>query len=164
VGVMDEKLEKEETAKELSHVACEEKINDLTDTLKRLQAEFDNYRKRLVQEQQVHDKKVIAHLLRKLLPIVDSFQHSMCEKTQGIEIIYAQLYSFLEEQGVRPIIIQVGKEKLDPYKHEVLMTQLSDLPDHTIIEEFQKGYWFHDEVLRTAKVKCTIRDSSTENN
>ncbi|MFH1174957.1 MAG: nucleotide exchange factor GrpE [archaeon] len=167
---MKERTEKEKTeqAEPSPPNESEAKIADLTDTLKRLQAEFDNYRKRQAAEQDVHDRKVMANLLRKLLPIVDSFQMSIkslndsCKPEheqykKGIELLYAQLYAFMKEQGVREMAVQAGKELFDHNKHEVLMLHESELPEHTIIEVFQTGYWYNDEVLRTAKVKCAMK-------
>ena len=72
---------------------------------------------------------------------------------KGIEMIYGQFYSVLESQGLRPI--KAVGERLDPYKHEVLMQELvtDAKKDGVVAEEFQKGYMLHDIVLRYSKVK-----------
>jgi molecular chaperone GrpE len=94
-----------------------------------------------------------------MLPVLDSFEIALKNTTdkekfiEGIKIIYAQLYSVLEAEGLKPI--KATGEKFDPYKHEVLMKQESDKPEGTILEEFQKGYTMNDKVLRHSKVKIS---------
>ncbi len=135
------------------------KIDELTDTLKRLQAEFENYKKRIDKEKIEFVKFAHADIVAKMLPVLDSFEIALKNTTdkekfvEGIKIIYAQLYSVLEAEGLKPI--KAAGEKFDPYKHEVLMKQESDKPDDTILEEFQKGYMLNDKVLRHSKVKVS---------
>ena len=134
-------------------------VEELTDTLKRLQAEFDNYRKRIDKEKTEFRKYAHAEIIAGILPIIDSFEIALknaadSEKfIDGIKLIYAQIYSMLESQGLRPI--KTDGEKFDPYKHEVLMKEESDKPEGTILEEFQKGYMLNDKVLRFSKVKIS---------
>jgi molecular chaperone GrpE len=137
----------------------DKKIEELTDTLKRLQAEFDNYQKRDKKEKAEFIRYIHADMTNHLLPIIDSFQLALKsnENTkkffEGIKLIYTQLYSLLESQGMRPIK-SVG-EKFDPYRHEVLLKEKSDKEEGTILEEFQTGYMFKDKVLRYSKVKVS---------
>lgn len=132
---------------------------ELTDTLKRLQAEFENYKKRVDREKTEFVKYAHADVIERMLPVLDSFEIALKNTTdkekfvEGIKIIYAQLYSVLEAEGLKPI--KATGEKFDPYKHEVLMKQESDKPDDTILEEFQKGYMLNDRVLRHSKVKVS---------
>ena len=134
-------------------------IDELTDTLKRLQAEFENYKKRVDKEKTEFVKYAHADLIAQMLPVLDSFEIALKNTTEkekfveGIKIIYAQLYSVLEAEGLKPI--KATGEKFDPYKHEVLMKEESDKPDDTILEEFQKGYMLNDKVLRHSKVKIS---------
>ena len=121
------------------------KIEEMTDTLKRLQAEFVKYSH--------------AGLIARILPVIDSFELALKnagdrEKfVDGMKMIYAQLYSALEAEGLRPI--KASGEQFDPYKHEVLLKEESDKPEGTILEEFQKGYMLNDKVLRFSKVKIS---------
>lgn len=70
---------------------------------------------------------------------------------KGVELVYAQLFSVLEKQGLKKI---QTNGKFDPYKHEVLLTEKhEDKEDEEILEELQPGYVFHEQVIRTAKVK-----------
>ena len=138
-----------------------QKNNDLTDTLKRLQAEFENYKKWNAKEKIDFVKYAHADLIAKMLPVLDSFEIALKNNNagdkekflEGIKIIYAQFHSMLEAEGLRPIK-SVG-EKFDPYRHEVLMKEGSDKPDDAILEEFQKGYMLNDKVLRHSKVKVS---------
>lgn len=149
--------EKEDLDKQLEEK--NKKIEELTDTLKRLQAEFENFKKRIEKEKIEFVKYAHADVVASMLPVLDSFEIALKNTTdkekfvEGIKIIYAQLYSALEAEGLKPI--KATGEKFDPYKHEVLMKQESEKPDDTILEEFQKGYMLNDKVLRHSKVKVS---------
>jgi molecular chaperone GrpE len=149
--------EKEDLKKQIEEK--EKKIEELTDTLKRLQAEFENYKKRVDKEKVEFVKFAHADVIAQMLPVLDSFEIALKNTTEkekfieGIKIIYAQLYSVLEAEGLKPI--KATGEKFDPYKHEVLMKEESDKPEGTILEEFQKGYMINDKVLRHSKVKIS---------
>ena len=139
-------------------------IEELTDTLKRLQAEFENYRKRIEKEKAEFAKYTNAGIISGILPIIDSFELALKHSGEkekfvdGIKMIYAQLYSMLEAEGLRPI--KATGEKFDPYRHEVLLKEESDKPEGTILEEFQKGYMLNDKVLRFSKVKISGNGSA----
>ena len=136
-----------------------QKIEELTDTLKRLQAEFENYKKRIDKEKEEFAKYAGALTIGKMLPVLDSFEIALKNTSdrekfvEGMKMIYAQFHSVLEAEGVRPI--KAAGEKFDPYRHEVLMKEESDKPEDTILEEFQKGYMLNDRVLRHSKVKIS---------
>ena len=136
-------------------------IDDLTDTLKRVQAEFENYKKRSEKENLQLIKNANAGLIKELLPVLDSFELAIKNSNntdnpdvikfkKGLELIYAQLYSILEDNGLR--IIETQNKKFDPYKHEVLMVKECEKDDDIILQEFQKGYMLNDIVLRHSKV------------
>ncbi len=150
----DDKHEKTPTA--------EEKIQELTDLLQRTQANMENYRKQA--EKRMEDMQLWAgkQLLLQLLPIIDEFElalkkydarHVSPEFVKGIELIYAHLIGFLETQGVQPLAVE--GEQFDPYQHEALLKVASEAQENTIIEEFQKGYVLHGQVLRHARVKLS---------
>ena len=159
-----EELKKQTNAGELERTRSQltektKKIEELTDTLKRLQAEFENYKKWNTKEKSEFLKYAHADLISHLLPVLDSFEIAFKNASdkekfvEGIKIIYAQLYSVLKAEGLKPI--KATGEKFDPYKHEVLMKQESEKPEETILEEFQKGYMLNDRVLRHSKVKIS---------
>ena len=135
------------------------KIEELTDTLKRLQAEFENYKKWNAKEKSEFLKYAHADVIAQMLPVLDSFEIALKNTNdkdkfiEGMKIVYAQLHSMLGAEGLKPI--KATGEKFDPYKHEVLMKEESDKPEETILEEFQKGYMLNDKVLRHSKVKIS---------
>jgi len=149
--------EKEDLQKQLQEK--NQKIEELTDTLKRLQAEFENFKKRVDREKIEFVKYAHADVIASMLFVLDSFEIALKNTTdkekfvEGVKIIYAQLYSVLEAEGLKPI--KATGEKFDPYKHEVLMKQESEKPEGTVLEEFQKGYMLNDKVLRFSKVKVS---------
>ncbi len=146
------KLHKKEDEKD-------KKITELTDSLQRLQAEFENFKKRCEKDNADFRNYASALIIEKLLPILDSFElalnnHANKEEfVKGVELIYSQFYDLLEKEGIRPI--KTKGEKFDAYKHEVLLSEKTekDEEDEKIVEELQKGYMLKDKVLRYAKVK-----------
>ena len=135
----------------------DEQVAELTETLQRLQAEFENYKKRVDNEKTQFIKYSKADIIEKLLPILDSFELALKNQKdqknflKGIELIFSQLYQTLEHEGLKPIEA-LGK-KFDPYQHEVLLKEKSDKEEDTILEELQKGYFLNDKIIRHSKVK-----------
>ncbi len=129
------------------------------DSLLRLQAEFENFKKRMDKEKAQFKQFAAADTVKSFLPVLDSFELALKSMsgddkiTKGMEMIYGQFYSAMEGQGLRPI--KAMGERFDPYRHEVLLQSDTDeeKKDGIIVEEFQKGYTFHDAVLRCSKVK-----------
>ncbi|MBI3035315.1 nucleotide exchange factor GrpE [Candidatus Woesearchaeota archaeon] len=152
----DKRQEKKETPEQSKKT---EEKDELTDTLKRLQAEFENYKKWNAKEKTEFVRYAHADMIAQLLPVLDSFEIALKNTAdkekfiEGVKIIYAQFHSILEAEGLKPI--KVVGEKFDPYRHEVLMKEESDKPEDTILEEFQKGYMLNDKVLRHSKVKVS---------
>lgn len=142
------------------------KAKEYWDKILRLQADFENTRKRLEKEKGDFLKFANEGIILELLNILDDLER-VTELSQsrhqdlpaflkGVEMILAHLYEMLKEHGVKPV---EAKGKLfDPHCHEALM-QVEDkkLPEHTIVEELQKGYLLNERVIRTAKVKVTVR-------
>lgn len=141
-----------------------EKGKEAWERMLRLQADFDNTRKRLEKEKQDFVKFANEGLIVELLNVLDDLERAVDlteSKHQdlpaflkGIEMILAHLYDMLKEYGVKPI---VAKDKIfDPNFHEALMQiENNDLPEHTNVEELQKGYLLNDRVIRTSKVKVS---------
>src|SRR3989338_1339737 len=135
------------------------KINELTDSLQRLQADFENYRKAVDRQKQDFVRYACAEIIEKLLPIMDSFELALKngdkheDFVKGVELIFSQLYQLLEKEGLRKI--EAEGKKFDPYKHEVLMTEKSDKEEDAVLEELQKGYMLGDKVIRHSKVKVS---------
>jgi molecular chaperone GrpE len=131
----------------------------LIDRLARLQAEFENARKRTAREQQDFREYALADTIKSLLPILDSFERALqtgsAEKSEfrgGVELIYKQLQDALLKLGLRAI--PAKGEPFDPHLHEAIeMVETTDAPDHQILEELQRGYKLKDRLLRPSMVK-----------
>ena len=139
----------------------DEKIEELTDRLTRQMAEFDNFRKRTEKEKSQMYEIGAKDIIEKILPGVDNFERGIAavpeeEKSnpfaEGMEKIYKQLMTTLEEIGVKPIEA-VGQE-FDPDFHNAVMhVEDEEVGENIITEEFQKGYLYRDSVVRHSMVK-----------
>jgi molecular chaperone GrpE len=130
----------------------------LLDRLARLQAEFDNARKRGVREQQEFREFAAADVIRNFLPILDSFERALKaggdagDFRNGVELIYRQFQDALQKSGVQPIAA-VG-QAFDPRVHEAIeMVDTTEVPDHHVLDELQRGYKYKDRLLRPAMVR-----------
>jgi molecular chaperone GrpE len=130
----------------------------LLDRLARLQAEFDNARKRAVREQQEFREFAAADVIKNFLPTLDSFERALKaggdagDFRNGIELIYRQFQDALQKIGVQPIVA-VG-QTFDPRIHEAIeMVDTRDVPDHQVVDELQRGYKYKDRLLRPAMVR-----------
>jgi molecular chaperone GrpE len=131
----------------------------LVDRLARLQAEFENARKRAVREQQDFREYALADAVKELLPTLDSFERALqtsagdrSEFRGGVELIYKQLQDALVKLGLRPI--PAKGEPFDPHLHQAIeMVDTRDAKDHHVLEELQRGYKLKDRLLRPSMVK-----------
>ena len=140
--------------------ALRDKITALEDKVKRQMAEFDNFRKRTTKEKEQMFSMGEKSVIEKMLPVVDNFERGLAavpeaEKgsaiASGMEMIYKQMIKQLEDLGVKPIEA-VGKE-FDPNFHNAVMQVESDeLESGVVAQEFQKGYTYHDTVIRHSMV------------
>ncbi len=132
------------------------------DKYARLQAEFDNFRKRTNKERNNYINYASSQVILKLLPILDSAD-SMLKNLEpkldpnefkGIQMFIKELFGVLEKEGLTPIVAK-GK-KFDPFVHEIITLEFTDdYPEETILEVFQRGYRFKDRVLRPSKIKIS---------
>jgi len=141
---------------ELEKVKAER--DSLLDRLARAQAEFDNARKRAGKEQQESRDYAIADAIKSLLPVIDSLERALQVKSDaaelrgGVELIYKQLQAALAKLSVNAIVAK--GEPFDPRLHEAIeLVETSDVPDHQVIEELQRGYKLKDRLLRPAMVR-----------
>jgi len=134
----------------------------LLDRLARLQAEFDNARKRAVREQQEFREFAAADVIKNFLPILDSFERALkaggdsnsnsTDFRNGIELIYRQFQDALQKIGVQPIV-SVG-QPFDPRIHEAVeMVDTTEVADHHVLDELQRGYKYKERLLRPAMVR-----------
>lgn len=146
--------------KDKEKAALKQRVGELEDKVMRQMAEFDNFRKRTDKEKDQMFSMGEKSVLEKLLPIIDNFERGFDTVqdedeedafVQGMRKIYAQLIKQMEDIGVKPIEA-VGKE-FDPNLHNAVMQVESDeYPSGTVAQELQKGYMFHDAVLRHSMV------------
>ncbi|PIU60974.1 nucleotide exchange factor GrpE [archaeon CG_4_10_14_0_2_um_filter_Archaea_38_6] len=120
--------------------------------LKRLQADFDNYKKRVIKEKEIVAGNACAELVKKLLPVIDSFDKAMPLITdEGVKLIRKNLMKTLKDEGLEEI--KSKDEKFDTFLHEAVMTVNSkEAEDNVVVEEAEKGYKFGGKVIRPAKV------------
>lgn len=154
--IEDESLE---IAKAL--VSAEAALKESQDRYQRTIAEFDNFRKRTLKEKSTMYENGAKEVLEKLLPVVDNFERAIShiaedEKelsiTQGVQMIYKQLMSTLDELGVKEI--EAHLQEFDPNLHHAVSHEENDDYDDNLVQEvFQKGYMFKDTVLRHSMVK-----------
>ena len=170
----EENKEKAETEKKDSNkeklkdnrAIDKEKIAELTETLQRLQAEFENFKKRTEKEKAEFVKYAKAELIQRLLPTLDTFEIALrstkdSEKfVKGMEMVYAQFVSTLQSEGLKQI--EAAGKKFDPYLHEVMLKEKSDKDDGVVLEELQRGYMLNDKVLRHSKVKISEKAEKEE--
>jgi molecular chaperone GrpE len=140
----------------------------LQDQLLRKAAEFENFRKRMFREREEGVRYANALLLGDIIPIIDDFERALQSAADsrdfasfhsGVEMIERQLVSVLERNwGLKRFSPQSGPdgEKFDPEKHEAIAVQdTTAAGDPVVLENYQKGYYLHDRILRPAKVKVS---------
>ncbi len=147
---------------ELPESAVDAQVEQLNNQLLRLQADFENARKRWAKERAEIQEISNLDILRQLLEIHDDFQRAMAaagaEKDgnfyKGVEMIARRVELFLKSYGITPIDAE-GKP-FDPMLHEAVAHEASDaVPEATVLEELRKGYWMNGKVLRHSVVKVS---------
>ncbi|MCI8393589.1 MAG: nucleotide exchange factor GrpE [Clostridia bacterium] len=135
----------------------QEELDNTTDRLKRLMAEFDNFKKRSAKERDLLYNSVLSDVVCKLLPVIDNLETAVNAETedanykQGIDLVLKQYIEVLSSFGVKQIE-SVGKT-FDPELHEaVSMVQDDTLGEKEIKEEYRKGYMIGDKVIRHSMV------------
>lgn len=156
-----ELVEHEETQQDIVSaevcLALKEENEQLFSRLQRLQADFDNYRKRTKFERQEGAAQAVCDLVRELLPVIDNLERakqaegSLEALIAGVDLVYKQFASLLEKQGLT--VIEACGTEFDPNCHHAIMQVECDQPENTVVEELQKGYKLQDRVLRPSMVK-----------
>jgi molecular chaperone GrpE len=149
----------EAAVEELDPLARAERERDEhLDTLRRVAAEFDNYKKRVAREHEELRGRAAERLLHDLLPVLDDLERALAafeisDKeaiADGVALVHRALWTLLEREGVAEL--DPRGEPFDPHRHEALLSQPSDRPEGTVIEVIQKGFLLGDRVLRPARV------------
>ncbi|MGB6484066.1 MAG: nucleotide exchange factor GrpE [Candidatus Acidiferrales bacterium] len=142
---------------------------ELKNTLIRLQADFDNYRKRIDRERHQERHRGAELLVENLLPVLDGFDRAISahrdaahdEYRKGFELIRKQMLDVLAKQGLQKI--ETEGKRFDPHSHHAIeRVETSGQPDDTVLEELQAGYVFHGKVLRPAMVRVAANPSGQD--
>ena len=131
----------------------DEHLNDL----KRVAAEFENYRKRVVRDQEGLIARAHERLVKELLPVLDDLeralaaaeQHEEAKLEEGVRLVHQELAAALEREGLAEI---ETNGRFDPHVHEALLSQPSEAEEGSVLEVVQKGYRLGDRVVRPARV------------
>ena len=139
----------------------DEKIEELTDRVKRQMAEFENFRKRTDKEKSAMYEMGAKDIIERILPVIDNFERGLATVpedakgtplAEGMEKIYKQFRKTLEEAGVKAIEA-VGQEFDPNYHNAVMHVDDESLGENIVAEELQKGYMYRDSVVRHSMVK-----------
>jgi molecular chaperone GrpE len=152
---------KEPDAEELQQQVdkLEAQLQDREDRVARLQADFDNFRRRTRQEKEELGIVVTQDILQGMLPLLDNFERAMQSESKdreafqsGVEMIYKSFQETLQKDGLE--VIKTEGEKFDPNFHQAVMrVQDEDKEDDTIVAELQKGYVVKGKVIRPSMVQ-----------
>ena len=138
---------------------------ELQDRVLRLQAEFENFRKRTERERMEFAEYAGEQTVRALLPVLDDFERALKavapgttgdEFVRGIELIYNRLSDTLKKQGLEPMMATGAR--FDPHQHEAIgRLETDEHEDNTVVQEFQRGYNYKGRLLRPAMVQVAVK-------
>ena len=139
--------------------ALKKQLAEGAERMKRLQADFENFRRRTRQEKEELSNLVVQDFIKELLPMLDNFDRAMAAEAtdaakfqQGVEMIYNQLAEILKNRGME--LIDTQEAKFDPNFHQAVMrVENPELEDETIAMELQKGYMVKGKVIRPSMVQ-----------
>jgi len=129
-------------------------IEDNLNQMKKMQADFINFKNRVEKEKEEFVKYANRELILKFLDVLDNLERASQAGNEGIKLIYKQFKDILEKEGLEEIDTT---GKFDPYYHEVIVVENSDCEEGKIIEVLQKGYILKNKILRHSKVKICKR-------
>jgi molecular chaperone GrpE len=146
-----------ETSLEERLAALETERDEHLNDLKRVAAEFENYRKRVARDQESLVARAHERLVRELLPVLDDLEralaaaeeHEEAKLEEGVRLVHRELAGALEREGLAEI---ETNGRFDPHVHEALLSQPSEADEGSIVEVVQKGYTLGDRVVRPARV------------
>ncbi|MCX8175263.1 MAG: nucleotide exchange factor GrpE [Candidatus Micrarchaeota archaeon] len=148
--------------------ALEKKLSSLSESMLRLQAEFDNYKKRTEKEKAQAAGMAEARLMLRFIPVYEELRMAEAEAgkieseplRRGILLVLSKLRAAFEKEGLQEMKLE--GEKFDPFRHEAAMHEESDLPEGTIVRAIRRGYLFRGEVLQHAIVSVSAGKKKDE--
>ncbi|MDE6318343.1 MAG: nucleotide exchange factor GrpE [Lachnospiraceae bacterium] len=156
----DKPEKKEKKKKDKKQDAFKEKIEELEDRVKRQMAEFENFRKRTEKEKAAMFETGAKSVIEKILPVVDNFERGLASipegeqdgaVAQGMQMIYKQLMTELENLDVKPIAA-VGEEFNPEFHNAVMQVESEEFESGIVAQELQKGYTYREGVVRHSMV------------
>ena len=161
-----EELEQELERLRASADEAEAKRVEYLHDLKRLAADFENYRKRVARDQEALVARAHERLVKDLLPVLDDLEralvaaqdHEEAKLEEGVRLVHRELASLLSREGLAEIETD---GQFDPHVHEALLAQPSDQDEGSVVEVIQKGYRLGDRVLRPARVVVAAAPAET---
>lgn len=155
--------QKESAPKEMSV----DKVKELTETLQRLQAEFENYQKRNAKQNEAYKEYANARVIEDILPVLDTLEAGMSH-SKDLAIVYEQIFGILKKNGLAKIDAKAGKE----FNHDTMECLMSEkvegCADNTVAQVMLTGYLLNGKVLRAAKVSVNVlekeKESAQDNN
>ncbi len=166
----EEKVESQEKENQDELLAKkDEEIRSYIDRLKRLQAEFENYKKRVLRDMASLEERISDREILDFLPLYDNLERAFASYSgnndaqsfiEGVERIFAQFDQILKQKGITPI--EAEGALFDPALHEALLSVESEKERNVILEEFERGYMRHGRVLRPSKVKVSKGKTETK--
>lgn len=162
-GEQGEAVEGEEQNQEPAQdelARLQEELQDLQNRYLRVQADFDNFRRRARQDKEELSQYATSRLIQELLPVIDHFQLAMNAQTEdvetlkkGVDMVWRQLQQILEKEGLTQM--ETVGQPFDPNYHEAVMQveATEDFPAGVIVEELRSGYKLKEKVIRPAMVK-----------
>lgn len=154
-----------ETTKENVEESEQTRIEELEEQLKRVHADYQNYRRRTEQQQEAIKQRAAETLIKEILSVTDNLELALSQANEddglykGVELVLGQLISVLEDQGVQ----KIPTDTFDPNLHEAIMSTHSEQAEGEIIEVLQQGYMLAGKPLRTTKVKVSKGPQLEEN-
>jgi molecular chaperone GrpE len=148
-------------------------VKELTETLQRLQAEFENFKKRTQNEMSQCIKRSNRELIKNLLPVYDDFMRAIKQNStnenhasedDGLNHIFAKFQSILHDEGIHSL--EAKNTIFNPKLHEALMVEPTNekKKDNTVLEVFEEGFMLKDEIIRHSKVKVAKYQQNTNDN
>jgi len=144
--------------------------HDYLEALQRLQAEFENYRKRVDRDKESFCKFAAQSFIEKILPVLDNFERSLNSKAKenhdefvkAVEMINKQLWDVLHKEGLKKI--EAKGKPFNPELHEPLLQEESDEKPNTVLEVLEPGYIYNEKIIRHVRVKLSKEKTKKENN
>ena len=144
--------------------------DELLNSLVRLQADFENYRKRIERDRAAEYHRAVGTAIEPILPVLDDFERALethrdpaYEKfREGFDLIYRRLWASLAKLGLKRI--EAEGRPFDPHQHQAVeRVESHDHPDGSVLAELAAGYTFHDRVLRPAMVRVAVHPEAPRN-